>query len=104
MTSRAARYVRFLAALYRAGSDWFPVLADAFAPRRRIGPVLALATPDLDDVQRARRLDLASETMLRMLADADRYGGSLDDDGYRDEVTAVFTAILTAPTRRLEAP
>jgi len=102
---QGARYVCFLAALYRAGSDWFPVLADAFAPQdARIGPVLALATPDLDDVQRARRLDLASETMLRMLADADRYGGSLDDDGYRDELTAVFTAILTAPTRRLEAP
>ena len=32
---QGARYVRFLAALYRAGSDWFPVLADAFAPRTR---------------------------------------------------------------------
>jgi AcrR family transcriptional regulator len=100
-----ARYVRFLAALYRAGNDWFPVLADAFAPQNaQIGPVLARATPDLDDARRSRRLDLASETMLRMLADPERFAGSLDDDGYLDEVTAVFTAILTAPFRRLEAP
>ena len=95
---QGARYVRFLAALYRAGSDWFPVLADAFAPQdAHIGPVLARATPHLAETRRARRLDLASETMLRMLADPERFAGPLDDDSYLDEVTAVFTAILTAP-------
>jgi AcrR family transcriptional regulator len=98
-----APYVRFLAALYRAGGEWFDVLDEAFAPQReRIGPVFARATPDLDDDRRARRLSLASETMLRMLADADRYAGTLDPDGYLAEVTDVFTAILTAPVQ--EAP
>jgi AcrR family transcriptional regulator len=95
-----APYVRFLAALYRAGGVWFQVLDDAFAPQGdRIGPVFARATPDLDDDRRTRRLSLASETMLRMLADADRYAGTLDADRYLDEVTDVFTAILTAPTQ-----
>jgi hypothetical protein len=37
--------------------------------------------------------------MLRMLADADRYAGTLDADGYLEEVIDVFTAILTAPTQ-----
>jgi AcrR family transcriptional regulator len=95
-----APYVRFLAALYRAGGEWFQVLDDAFAPQGdRISPVFARATPALDDDRRARRLSLASETLLRMLADTDRYAGALDADGYLDEVIDVFTAILTAPTQ-----
>jgi AcrR family transcriptional regulator len=95
-----APYVRFLAALYQAGGDWLQVLDESFAPQRdRIVPVFARATPDLDDDRRARRLSLASETMLRMLADADRYAGALDADGYLEEVIDVFTAILTAPTQ-----
>jgi AcrR family transcriptional regulator len=94
-----APYVRFLAALYRAGGEWFQVLDEAFAPQSdRIGPVFARATPELDDDRRARRLSLASETMLRMLADADRYAGTLDAEGYQAEVIDVFTAVLTAPT------
>ena len=50
------------------------------------------------------RLSLASETMLRMLADADRYAAGLDADHYRDEVIDVFTAIVTAPSPTQEAP
>jgi AcrR family transcriptional regulator len=95
-----ASYVRFLAALYRAGGDWLHVIDEAFAPQgERLAPVVARATPELDDDRRGRRLVLASETMLRMLADADRYAGSLDADAYQAEVIDVFTAILTAPTR-----
>jgi hypothetical protein len=41
--------------------------------------------------------------MLSMLAQPDRYAGSLDDDSYRDEIVAVFTAILSGPTDALEA-
>ena len=98
------RYVRFLAALY-AERDWLPVLDAAFAPQwARIEPVLARATPHLDPVRRGARLSLASETMLRMLADPDRYGGDLHTDPYRDEVIDVFTAIVTAPSHAQEAP
>jgi AcrR family transcriptional regulator len=99
-----APYVRFLAALYRAGGEWFPVLDDAFAPQWvRIEPVFARATPQLDADRRTRRLSLASETMLRMLADADRYAGDLDPEPYRDEVIDIFTAIVTGPCPQ-EAP
>jgi AcrR family transcriptional regulator len=102
---QGARYVRFLAALSRAGDDWMPIVAEAFAAQHaRLEPVLARATPDLEGARRARRLDLAVETMLRMLADADRYTGSLDDDTSLDEIVAVFTAVLTAPTHPPEAP
>jgi AcrR family transcriptional regulator len=98
-------YVRFLAALYRAEGDWLPVVDAAFAPQwARIEPVLARATPHLDDVRRGRRLSIASETMLRMLAHRERYAGSLDTDAYRDEVIDVFTAILTGPPDAQEAP
>ncbi len=99
-----ARYVRFLAALY-AERDWLPVLDAAFAPQwARIEPVLARATPHLDTVRRGARLSLASETMLRMLADPDRYRGDLHTDTYRDEVIDVFTAIVTASSHAQEAP
>ena len=95
-----ARYVRFLAALYRAEGDWLPVLDAAFAPQwARIEPVLARAVPHVDATRRGIRLSLASETMLRMLADPDRYAGALDTDAYRDEVIDVFTAIVTGPSR-----
>jgi AcrR family transcriptional regulator len=104
-----AHYVRFLAALYRAEGDWLTVLDDAFAPQwARIEPVLARATPHLDEARRGRRLSLASETMLRMLADRNRYAGGLDPDAFRDEVIDVFTAIVTGPSDALpdheEAP
>jgi AcrR family transcriptional regulator len=98
-----ARYVRFLGALY-AERDWLPVLDAAFAPQwARIEPVLARATPHLDDRRRGTRLSLASETMLRMLAAPDRYRGDLDSEAYRDEVIDVFTAIVTGPSHQ-EAP
>ena len=78
-----ARYVRFLAALYRAEGDWLAVVDAAFAPQwARIEPVLARATPRLDATHRGRRLALASETMLRMLADPARYGAGLDADAF----------------------
>jgi AcrR family transcriptional regulator len=100
-----ARYVRFLAALYRAEGNWLPVLDAAFAPQwARVAPVFARATPQLDDARRGVRLSLATETMLRMLADADRYAAGLDTDRYRDEVIDVFTAIVTAPSPMQEAP
>lgn len=102
--AEGASYVAFLAALYRAGGAWLPVLDAAFAPQwARIEPVLARALPDLDDDRRGRRLSLASETMLRMLAGADRYAGDLDPDQYRDEVIDVFTAIVAGPCPQ-EAP
>jgi len=93
-----ARYVRFLAALYGAGGEWLAVVDAAFAPQwARIQPVFARATPTLADARRAKRLALAGDTMLRMLADADRYAGDLDPDDYCDEVIDVFTAIVTGP-------
>ena len=99
-----ARYVRFLAALYRAEGDWLPVLDAAFAPQwARIEPVLARAVPHVPDDRRGRRLSLASDTMLRMLADADRYAGALDPASFQHEVIDVFTAIVTAPVAQ-EAP
>jgi AcrR family transcriptional regulator len=98
-------YVRFLAALYRAEGPWLRVLEDAFAPQSaRITPLLARALPALDADRRARRLDIASETMLRMLADADRYAGTLDPDAYRAEVIDTFTAILVGSPKPQEAP
>lgn len=100
-----ARYVRFLAALYRAEGDWLAVVDAAFAPQwARIEPVLARATPRLDATHRGRRLALASETMLRMLADPARYGAGLDADAFHDEVVDVFTAILAGPPATQEAP
>lgn len=93
-----ARYVRFLAALYRAGGDWLAVVDTAFAPQwTRLAPVVARATPGLPDDRRAKRLALAGDTMLRMLADADRYDAGLDPIGYCNEVIDVFTAIVSAP-------
>jgi len=100
-----ARYVRFLAALYRAGGEWLAVVDDAFAPQwALIAPVLARATPDLAKRRRARRLALAGETMVRMLADPHRYAGDLDPGAYRDDVVDVFTAIVTGPTPSQETP
>lgn len=98
-------YVRFLAALDRAEGPWLHVLDDAFAPQAaRINPLLARALPRLDADRRVRRLDVASGTMLRMLADADRYTGTLDPDAYRAEVIDTFTAILVGSPEIQEAP
>ncbi len=100
-----ARYVRFLAALYRAGGEWLAVVDDAFVPQwERIAPVLERATPQLDAARRGRRLALAGETMVRMLADPARYGAGLGADAFADEVIEVFTAILAGPSAIQEAP
>ena len=104
LTREGAGYVRFLAALWGSGGEWRAILDDAFAPQwELLAPFLARAVPWLDEPRRALRLTLASETMLQMLAHADRYGGGLDADAYRDEIVAVFTAILSGPTDTLEA-
>ena len=58
-------------------------------------PVLARATPDLDEARRILRLAVAGATLLHMLANADRYAGRLDADEYRDEVVGTITSILT---------
>jgi hypothetical protein len=58
-------------------------------------PVLARATPDLDDARRILRLGVAGATLLHMLASADRYAGRLDADEYRDDVGGTITSILT---------
>jgi AcrR family transcriptional regulator len=98
-------YVRFLAALDRAEGPWLHVLDDAFAPQAaRINPLLARALPRLDADRLVHRLDVASGTMLRMLADADRYAGTLDPDAYRVEVIDTFTAILVGSPEPQEAP
>jgi len=103
LDAEGAPYVRFLAALYRAGGEWFKVLDEAFAPQaERLGPLFARATRELDADRRHLRLSLASETMVRMLADPERYVGNLEAESFLAEVTGVFTAILTAPV--LEAP
>jgi AcrR family transcriptional regulator len=97
-------YVRFLAALQRAGGEWLAVVEAAFAAQRaRIGPLLARATPALDPARRSARLALANETLLRMLAEAERYSDGLDTDQYRDEVIDVYTAVITGPCFQ-EAP
>jgi AcrR family transcriptional regulator len=104
-TGNGRGYVRFLDALYRAGGEWLAVLDAAFAPQWvQLGPVLSRALPDLDAERRGRRLALASETQLRMLAYPDRYAGGLDPGSYRDEVIDVFTALVTGPTVHQEAP
>ena len=89
-------YVRFLSALDRSGGEWLHLLDDAFAPQlARLLPVLARATPDLDEARRILRLGVAGATLLCMLASADRYAGRLDADEYRDEVVGTITSILT---------
>ena len=89
-------YVRFLSALDRSGGEWLHLLDDAFAPQlARLLPVLARATPDLDEARRILRLAVAGATLLHMLANADRYAGRLDADEYRDEVVGTITSILT---------
>jgi AcrR family transcriptional regulator len=99
-----AAYVRFLAALARSGDEWRAVLDDAFAPQwELLGPLVARAVPWLDDARRGLRVAIASDTMLAMLAGTDRYIGLLAADAYRDEIIAVFTAILSGPTEALEA-
>ena len=77
------------------------MLDAAFSPQwAKLEPVLSRALPDLDADRRGRRLALASETQLRMLAYPDRYAGGLDPDTYRDEVIDVFTAIITGPSQQ----
>jgi hypothetical protein len=89
-------YVRFLSALDRSGGEWLHLLDDAFAPQlARLLPVLARATPDLDEPRRILRLGVAGATLLHMLASADRYAGLLDADEFRDEVVGTTTSILT---------
>ena len=103
-TPEGARYVRFLAALGRSGGEWRAVLDDAFAPQwELLGPVVARAVPWLGEARRALRVTVATEVMMTMLAHTDRYPGALDGDAYRDEIVAVFTAILSGPTDTLEA-
>jgi AcrR family transcriptional regulator len=88
-------YVRFLSALDRMGGEWLHILDEAFAPQsERLRPVLARATPELDDARRDLRLGVAGATLLHLLASADRYSGRLAADGYRDEVIGVITSIL----------
>jgi AcrR family transcriptional regulator len=88
-------YVRFLSALDRTGGDWLHILDEAFAPQsERLRPVLARATPELDDARRDLRLGVAGATLLHLLASADRYSGRLAAVGYRDEVIGVITSIL----------
>ena len=100
-----ARYVRFLAALYRAGHEWRAIADAAFAPQwTLIAPVLARATPRLDAARRGHRVSLAGETMVRMLADPDRYAGDLEPGAYCDEVIDMFTAIVTGPPDTQETP
>jgi AcrR family transcriptional regulator len=103
-TPDGRRYVRFLDALHRTGGEWLSVLDAAFSPQwAQLEPVLSRALPELDADRRGRRLALASEIQLRMLAYPDRYAGDLDPDAYRDEVIDVFTAIVTGPSPQ-EAP
>jgi AcrR family transcriptional regulator len=103
-TREGAGYVRFLAALGRGGDEWLTVADDAFRPQwELLAPVLTRAIPWLDEPHRALRLKIASDAMLQMLAQPDRYAGDLDADGYGDEVVAVFTAILSGPTDFMEA-
>jgi AcrR family transcriptional regulator len=103
LTRRAdgMEYVRFLAALDRTGGEWLHILDDAFAPQlERLRPVLARATPELDDARRMLRLGVAGTTLLHLLAGADRYSGRLSAADYRDEVVGVITSILNgSPTR-----
>jgi AcrR family transcriptional regulator len=94
-------YVRFLCALDRSGGAWLRLLDEAFAPQlARLLPVLAHATPDLDESRRILRLGVAGATLLHMLASAERYAGRLDADDYRDEVVGTITSILSGPPAR----
>jgi AcrR family transcriptional regulator len=103
-THEGAGYVRFLAALARGGEEWRAIIDDAFAPQwELLEPAIARAVPWLDAARRGLRLNVASDTMLTMIAHTDRYARSLDADAYREEVVAVFTAILAGPTDTLEA-
>jgi len=103
-TREGAGYVRFLAALGRGGDEWLAVVDEAFRPQwELLAPVLTRALPGLDEPRRALRLKIASDAMLQMLAQPDRYAGELDADAYGDEVVAVFTGILSGPTDALEA-
>jgi AcrR family transcriptional regulator len=95
------RYVRFLAALDRSGGEWLHILDEAFAPQsERLRPVLARATPDLDDTRRDLRLGVAGTTLLHLLSGADRYADALGADDYRDEVVGIITSILSGPSAR----
>ena len=94
-TDDGAAYVRFLAALDRGGEPWLRLLDEGFRPQwERLAPVLARATPDVAEALREVRMSVAGTTLLHMLADADRHGGRLPPDQYRDEVVGVITSIL----------
>jgi len=95
-TDDGVAYVRFLAALDRAGQPWVQLLEEGFRPQwERLGPVLARAMPDVPDDVRDVRMAIAGTTLLHMLADVDRYAGLLAPDRYREEVVGVITSILT---------
>jgi AcrR family transcriptional regulator len=95
-TDDGVTYVRFLAALDRAGEPWRQLLEEGFRPQwERLGPVVARAMPAVPDGVRDLRMAIAGTTLLHLLADTDRYAGLLAPDRYREEVVGVITSILS---------
>jgi AcrR family transcriptional regulator len=94
-TDDGAAYVRFLAALDRGGEPWLRLLDEGFRPQwERLAPVLARATPDVEEALREVRMSVAGTTLLHMLADSHRHAGRLPLNQYREEVVGVITSIL----------
>jgi AcrR family transcriptional regulator len=95
-------YVRFLAALDRAGGPWRALVGEAFAPQwDRLGPVLARATPATREELRAFRFSVAATAMLGVLADPQRFHGAprarLEPAAFRAALIDTVAAILAGP-------
>lgn len=82
-------YIRFLAAIHRAGQPWSDMTAPSFAPQReRIDRLLRLALPGLPDHIAAFRYESVARLVLAALADVERFAHFPKDE---------------SPSRRTEA-
>jgi AcrR family transcriptional regulator len=93
------RYARFLAALDRAGSPWWDLVAAAFAPQwERFEPSLRRAFPSLPEPVFRFRLAVVSATLLGPVAAPRLPDLGLSGPALEAAVVDAVLAVLAAPT------
>lgn len=94
------RYARFLAALDRAGSPWWDLVAAGFAPQwERFEPVLRRAFPSLPEPVFRFRVAIVSSTLLGPVAAPRVPDIALTGPALESAVVDALCAVLAAPAR-----
>jgi AcrR family transcriptional regulator len=92
------RYARFLAALDRAGSPWWDLVATSFAPQwERFDPALRRAFPSLPEPVHRFRLSVMSSMLLGPVAAPRGEDRGLSGATFESAVVDAVCAVLAAP-------